>query len=201
MVCERANELMMRYMDGLLDDFDKMNLEKHIEDCETCAEDFELYKEMLKSFNLDNIDIVEAPEDFADNVMSQINELNLYFPEKLRSRGQIIDGIIFGIWGLLAFGAVSGISMFIFKDQLFEWLMANNLNAVADILYPFAAFTADFGNTLGSHIINAMSWIADLLRLYGIAVITAILGIIALATLAFKLNFSPQKFKYIKSKK
>ena len=181
MVCEKYGQLMLEYMDGLLDDFNEMNLMKHIESCESCREDFAVYKEMLEGFGQDSVEIIEAPADFAAAVMKQVEGINLYFPEKVRCKGKIVDSVIFVIWGLLAATLVVGAVLFFYQYQIFTWMTANGLGGVATALYPVANFTTQFGATLGGYIVAAADWIITIVTAYAEAFIVAFGGLVALA--------------------
>jgi len=157
--CEKYSELMMKYMDGLLDDFEQMNLDKHIEACEACREDFAIYQEMLTGFEQNNVEIIEAPENFVASVMEKVDDINLYFPKKVRDKGKIIDSIIFAIWGLLATAFTLGTVLFLQGDAILSWLFENNLYVVANVLQPLVNFTAGFGETLGLYMSNASEWL------------------------------------------
>ena len=190
MVCEKSNELMMRYMDGLLDAFDEMNLNKHIELCETCREDFAVYKEMLEGFSLNDsaLEITEAPEGFAAAVMERIEGMHIYFPAKVRNRGKAIDNTLAAIWGLAALVFAAGGVMFLLQEQIFAWLDQNGLAAVASALEPFAAFATEFGMSAGNLAHGAIDWIVGYLSAYWLALAVAFGGLVGLATLALRLS-------------
>ncbi len=73
MDCDRANDFMMRYMDGELSQNDANDLSLHFETCKTCKSDFILYDQILSDFS--GLEIINAPEGFEAAVMSKINEL------------------------------------------------------------------------------------------------------------------------------
>jgi len=187
MVCEKSNDLMMRYMDGLLDHFDEMNLGKHIETCDACREDFAMYTEILQGIG-EKMEVVEAPEGFAEAVMAQIDDIKIYFPAKTRNKGKIIDNIIFVTWGAVAFTFVSGLLLFLLHDQIFAWLDANGFVAVSSALYPFAAWTAGFGAATVAYVTNTFEWLTTAMTTYWLALATAFAGLLALATLAMKMS-------------
>jgi len=187
MVCEKSNELMMRYMDGLLDAFDEMNLTKHIETCETCREDFEIYKEMLVGFDLHNIEIVDAPQGFDDVVMSQINDINIYFPEKVRNKGVILDRVIFIVWGLMSATIAAGLMLYLFSEQIFTWLDAQGLYGIAAALNPIADYVADFGASTAAFFGDIISRIFAAFAEYWLAITIAALGLAGLAVLTLYL--------------
>ena len=157
MVCEKYGDLMMKYMDGLLDDFEQMNLDKHIEACEACREDFSIYQEMLTDFSTE--EIIEAPEGFVAAVMEKVEDINIYFPKKVRNKGKLLDNVIFGIWGLLAVVFAAGAALFLQGEAIFSWLNANGLEAVAAVARPFADFATGFGGTLEYYTTTASGWL------------------------------------------
>ena len=187
MVCEKSNDLMMRYMDGLLDHFDEMNLEKHIQTCQTCREDFAMYTEILQGIG-GKFEIAEAPEGFEAAVMAQIKDIKIYFPAKVRNKGKIVDAVLFAVWGLAAITAASGILMFYFNQQIFAWLDANGLHALSMLLHPFAAWTAEFGAATAAYASTAFNWLVAEVGNYWPALATAFGGLVALATLAMKMS-------------
>jgi len=184
MVCEKSNELMMRYMDGLLDDFDEMNLHKHLETCDACSEDFAVYTEMLMGFNHNNFEVVDAPEDFAANVMAQIDDINLYFPEKVRNRGRVFDICLFALWGAMLAVITSAALIYGFNEQISTWLATNELHALYAAYAPVADFVVGFGTSLGAHAANVTDWTASMLYVYGVALGVAFGGMMALAAVA-----------------
>jgi len=53
------------------------------------------------------LEIVEAPEGFAEAVMAKVAALDLYTPKVARSKEKLIDGLIFFGWFLAAAGIVA----------------------------------------------------------------------------------------------
>ena len=159
LVCEKYGELMMKYMDGLLDDFEQMNLDKHIEACEACREDFAIYQEMMAGFDHKNEEIIEAPENFVASVMEKVDDINIYFPKKVRDRGKILDNAIFVIWGVMAVAFAVGTALFLSGEAIFGWLQANGLAAVTIFMQPFADFATGFGMTLEYYTQTASGWL------------------------------------------
>ena len=188
MVCEKSAQLMMLYMDGLLDDFEEMNLTKHMESCSACREDFAAYKEMLEGFSQNKLEIIEAPEGFATAVMEKIEGINLYFPEKVRSHGKIFDDILFGIWGSLALLLVAGTTLFLYQEQILYWLAENGLTGLYAAVYPVANFVTQFGNALGGHVAVAHEWLVAATSAYGPAFLVALAGLAVLTGLVLYLS-------------
>lgn len=74
---ERIQELIALYHDGSCSDSEKQAVERHIETCKTCKEEFELYAAMAEAFKLDEIDLPEHfHEDMMGRLKSEINQEN-----------------------------------------------------------------------------------------------------------------------------
>lgn len=85
MDCNKANKLMMDYMDLNISEEDNFLLEKHLEECKECRESFGLYTQILDEFSLDADNIIEAPEDFEINIMEKIEHIEpRYIKEKTK---------------------------------------------------------------------------------------------------------------------
>ena len=179
LACEKYSELMMKYMDGLLDDFEQMNLDKHIEACEACREDFAIYQEMLTSFDHNNMEIIEAPENFVASVMEKVDDINLYFPQKVRDKGKVVDSIIFAVWAFLASAFVAGTVLFLQGEAIFGWLNANGLHAIVNVLQPFTNFMTGLGQALGYHLTGASEWLSANISNYAIVFLLAFMALVA----------------------
>lgn len=73
MNCEKANELIMKYMDGTITEDEAVILNSHINLCDTCKSEFEAYDSILSEF--DSFEYVEPPLGFEEIVMDKINAL------------------------------------------------------------------------------------------------------------------------------
>ena len=176
-VCEKYSDLMMKYMDGLLDDFEQMNLDKHIEACEACREDFAIYQEMLTDFG--NEEIIEAPESFVTSIMEKVEDINIYFPKKVRDKGKMLDNVIFGVWCLMGIVFATGAALFLQGDAIFGWLYANGLAALAIIIQPFADFASGFGGTVEYYTASASGWFGTNMADFAIVFLLAFVGLVA----------------------
>ena len=84
MNCEKANELMMEIIDNKISKDEYLLFEKHLEQCENCKKDFLMYQQILEEFN--EIEILEAPENFEQNIMEKIENIE---PEYRKSNKKI----------------------------------------------------------------------------------------------------------------
>lgn len=73
MNCERANELIMKYMDGTITENEAIQLNLHINECQTCKEEFAVYDSILEEF--ESFKYVEPPKGFDEAVMEKIHAL------------------------------------------------------------------------------------------------------------------------------
>lgn len=70
MVCSRANELISEYIDEVLEDKIKLELEAHFRECSFCKQRLEAQKVIVKRLN--SVEPVKPPEDFLLQVHSRI---------------------------------------------------------------------------------------------------------------------------------
>ena len=83
MNCNKANQLMMDYLDLNISEENEFLLKNHLKECEECKESFNLYTQILDEFSLDKENIIEAPEDFEIEVMKKIEIIEpRYIKEK-----------------------------------------------------------------------------------------------------------------------
>lgn len=99
MDCNKANKLMMKFMDNSLTDEEYLLLEKHLEECAECKKDFSLYTEILENFSEETM-IIEAPENFEEMVMAKIENIEPKYID-LKNRTNNFYYIIAGVSSLL----------------------------------------------------------------------------------------------------
>jgi len=168
-MCEKNIDLMTKYMDGCLDDFEKMNLEKHIEACEVCAEDFKAYSDILQGF--EEMEMVEAPENFASSVMEQVRELDLYSPAKVKEsrKSKVVDGLIFAGFGLAAIVVFGGGALALFGGEILSLFYGAEMYGVAGFVAPIAEACATIVGNIVNWTGNLGEWSQETLVLYGVA--------------------------------
>lgn len=100
MDCNKANKLIMDYMDFNISQEDNFLLEKHLEECKECRESFELYTQILDEFSLNLDNIMETPEGFEMEIMEKIEHIEpRYIKEKTRKN--IIAYVFLGMTSLM----------------------------------------------------------------------------------------------------
>lgn len=72
MTCLEALEYISRDIDGDLNEFEKEELQKHIESCSSCKKEYEEMKSIVDSMK--NEEMLDLPSGFHDELMDKINE-------------------------------------------------------------------------------------------------------------------------------
>ncbi|MCI8342197.1 MAG: hypothetical protein HFE62_03155 [Firmicutes bacterium] len=79
MKCQDAELLMMKYLDRELNEFEAESLNKHLTECSTCREAFDIYDSM--AVQMDQAEQANAPEGFEAAVMAKVAALEkVYLP-------------------------------------------------------------------------------------------------------------------------
>jgi hypothetical protein len=176
-MCNKYGDYMMRYMDGILGDFEEMNLKKHMEACAVCREDFAVYSEILQGFrDFSETQIVEAPADFAPAVMAKITALNLYAPKK----GRLIDALIFSAWTILALALFGGTALALFGTEILGWLQGIGLYGIADGLNPLIAVINNGLTAITDFFANMGYWPRETAIFYSIVFLLVFVALVAL---------------------
>jgi len=193
MDCNKSNELMMQYMDGKISDFEFMNLQNHMKSCQICNEDFVAYSSILTNFK-DNTDIIEAPEGFEVAVMTKVNRLNIYPAPKL-DKAKILDNIIFVAAGVVFFLFGAGAALSIFQDEIITFLVANDMQILANIVLPYSSFISDLVDDIVQIGYLSINWISQ-----NISPFSSIFFIVFILLVVIQLYISPKYSKILKSK-
>ncbi|ODM27524.1 zf-HC2 domain-containing protein [Acetivibrio mesophilus] len=93
MNCERYNEYIMKYMDGVITEAEQIELDKHLKQCNACNLEFSELKSIVSV--LEEEIPIEPPADFENTVMKKINALNIY-DKKQRRKKVLISYFMFG---------------------------------------------------------------------------------------------------------
>ncbi len=86
MNCSSASDLMMKYMDGTLQQDEVVELNKHLSFCEKCKEEFAIFDDILKQFDVMEEETSQLGQDFNDAVMSQIYDIGYIKRPSMLSR-------------------------------------------------------------------------------------------------------------------
>jgi len=122
MNCKRAEKLMMNYMDNTLSEEDAKKLNEHIKVCKECKESFLIYE----MFSVENKEIIEAPENFEQEVMMKISAIT---PAYLTKENISMDSINAVIWGTFAMLFGIGIMFNLYDSQILNYISQNEVIA------------------------------------------------------------------------
>ncbi|MCL2574822.1 MAG: anti-sigma factor [Defluviitaleaceae bacterium] len=167
MACEKYTDMMMDYMDGNLSDVEQNELKQHMEECNACNEDFAAYSEILQGFN--ELEIIEAPEDFAASVMAKIYELNLYAPKKASVKERLVDGAIFAAWVSVATVLFGGIGFAIFGNGAVHFAQIQGFYTLSNIFEAITVASQSIIAAIGSFLASIGNWSESSMVVYSIA--------------------------------
>jgi len=139
MECSKANELMMKYMDGTLSEQDAGRLRKHIDQCEGCKADFTVYDEIVSAFEMPEETF--APDGFVEAVMTKINAL-----ESASVKATVkADSILLTVWGLFTVLLGLGCVLALNREPISAYLAAQPaLAGYMDMLAPIGVMVGEF---------------------------------------------------------
>lgn len=72
MDCKKTRQLLSEYIDGQLNNREARNIEKHLSDCSSCAQEYEELKKLVKELN--KASGIKAPENFLNGVRKKQKE-------------------------------------------------------------------------------------------------------------------------------
>jgi len=141
MECSKANELMMKYMDGALSEADAERLHKHIAQCDMCKADFMIYDEIVSEFS--TLDEAPAPDGFVDAVMAKIGALET---ESASAKASVkADNILVTVWGIFTVLLGLGFVLALNRDAVSTFLASQPaLAGYMETLAPLGVMVGDF---------------------------------------------------------
>jgi len=143
MECSKANELMMKYMDGAISEPEAERLHKHIAQCEDCKADFLVYDEIVSGFS--TLDETPAPDGFTEAVMTKIESLAT---ESASAKAAVTaDNILVTVWGVFSVLFGLGFALTMNREAISAFL-ANHpaFSGYMEVLAPFGARAGDFAS-------------------------------------------------------
>jgi len=145
MECSKANELMMKYMDGTITESDADRLRKHITECETCKADFLIYDEIVSAFT--ELDNTPAPDGFVEAVMTKIEFLK---PASAKASDKA-DGILLIVLGVFSVLFGLGFALVMNREAISAYLSAQPaLAGYMETLAPFGVMVDEFAANIAA---------------------------------------------------
>ncbi|MCL2704434.1 MAG: zf-HC2 domain-containing protein [Defluviitaleaceae bacterium] len=139
--CVKAYDLMMKYMDGELDEQEALELRGHVGGCEACKADFEVYdfiSEKLTATGLTN-----APDGFTENVMKLVAAL----PSPKRIAASAFERIMVVTWGVFSILFGAGFLLVMNREAIIEYL--SGVPVFSGFITALAPAAEQLGQTLG----------------------------------------------------
>lgn len=113
MDCEKASDLMMKYMDGALTETEAVSLNRHVKACKRCEEDFLAYDSIMDNFS--EMALSEPPEGFESRVMAIVRQLPAV---GIKSASRSLYGVLGVFSVLLGLGVLLNMA----REPLLGWM-------------------------------------------------------------------------------
>lgn len=120
MNCEPFSTLIMKYMDGEINDVEHGQLKHHLSECNVCNKEFTELKNVMDV--LDNKDVIEPPSDFEKTVMQKIELLDIY-NKKLKEKKLMA---LYFIWSM-AFTILAVLAAVLFRDNILGFMLSTGV--------------------------------------------------------------------------
>ncbi|MDR1560077.1 MAG: zf-HC2 domain-containing protein [Clostridiales bacterium] len=151
MECEKAGDLMMKYMDGVLTDAEAASLNRHIQTCGHCKEDFLVYDGIMNDFS--DMTLSEAPEGFERRVMAIIAQL----PEM---GAKSVNLPVYGIIGVFSLLLSLGFILVMNKEAMLSWMYQYpELEPLRNLFVPASAAVDDISMQVSSALAQMSSYL------------------------------------------
>ena len=149
MDCKKAGILMMKYMDSVLTQDERLELYAHTDGCQPCKEDFIAYEHITKKFETRSACLFDVPHGFEERVMKEVRRISS------KSPGDTVPVLILGIISILmGFGALIGayqteIAALILGLPYVSGVMAGMMTALGAFMNSFRETAAGMNQYLG----------------------------------------------------
>lgn len=138
MDCKKADQFMMKYMDDVIAEDEKLELDEHLKLCEDCREAFTIYGEMSDYFS--TVELIEAPENFEMCVMEKISLLPKASEQSAETTDNLIHiacGMAFVLFGICIIAVIN-------NEAVLRYVSGG------EVLLPLAVYLQGFIDTASS---------------------------------------------------
>jgi len=163
--CEKNKELMLKYIEGSLNEAEMLKLSEHIKKCQTCGEEFAAYCQISDEIqNLEPFKVEKGTfsDDFESDVMRKISGIE-FKTEKVLT---IIIGVISLCIALLMFIEVWQSDVFSDKDFVTD-IIKNSKSFIDKVIFCI--------NFLIRSVLKFISEFLILMKPFSLSVITSVL--------------------------
>lgn len=88
MNCKVCQELLVEYVDGMLDGTAKQGVEQHLQTCECCLKELKDYEQMIATLASEN-ESIQVPDDFMSNVRRAVARTQKSRPRRYKRRAMM----------------------------------------------------------------------------------------------------------------
>ena len=158
MDCNKAGRLMMAYMDKNISKEEELNLSRHVNKCDTCREEFDIYKEMKLDLDGDETPLISSATafspDFECAIMGKITKL----AERTEMQFKLIFGTYTAVFSFLVvvillnvninYRAVASRLSDVVQSILFTFI-----NVLQQVFYQFGSYAFSLQHYAGAILI------------------------------------------------
>ena len=159
--CLKANDYMMKYMDGDITDNEAKRLKDHIDRCDDCREDFKLYDFILDELSVDT-ELSSPPEGFTAAVMVKVEAVPA--PRKLINAS--FDSLLCGVWGVFSVVFGVGFLLVLNREQILDYFsgipaLSGYVAAIMPMSERISAFFSGLVASFGQFFVSAGAFLSS----------------------------------------
>ncbi|MDR1706020.1 MAG: zf-HC2 domain-containing protein [Clostridiales bacterium] len=158
--CERAGELMMKYMDGELTEREILKLREHLEVCPACKEDFITYDFIHEELS-QGAGLISPPDGFVKAVMTKVSAL----PSPKKIAAAAFDTKLRTLWAVIS--ALFGVAFLLvwYKDPILSYMsgiswLSGYVGAIIPAVDRLYGAAASFFSNISAFAMTALDFIS-----------------------------------------
>ena len=175
MDCKFGDMLIMKYMDGEIDEAEARLLNAHILECEACRKEFYFYDSMVKGF--DTLPEIEAPQNFEMEVMAKIKALDHSYAQTAKTESRLLAAIV-AVFSIIIGG---GIALYAFREPILKFASGTFLDVEAyDKFSGVSDFVSEFMVMIRSAVSGVLSSSTPMTSIFIGVIALLIVAVVAL---------------------
>ena len=160
MECKFADELMMKYMDGMITEKEANHLHDHLSQCDACTESFKVYDDILADFA--EAPLYEAPDGFEEAVMAKVAACEVPY----QKRAQGIDNLFTFAVGFVSVLFGIGFLLVMNREQIIHFMENSELfggyaRVISPMLNLVLEYTSNFMNAVIGFAVTMSGFVSD----------------------------------------
>ena len=176
MDCKMSDMLIMKYMDGVIDEAEAKLLNEHMLGCEACRKEFYFYDNMVKGF--ETLPEIEAPQNFEMEVMAKIAALeHSYAKEGYKTESRLLRLVFVAFSVLIA----CGLAFYVLRVPVIKALFGNVLSdASYDKLIGVSDLVSEFMLMVRDTVFGTLSYSGSAASIFMIVAAVVIVAVVSL---------------------